>query len=100
MPTVQSPDPDVGLAALPRRARAREAVETAADEMAQRVAAERERRQTHDVDQQDERAEPDPELVPAAVRLEDERTPGVVPEEAEHDDREVEEVPVRVLQHE
>src|SRR4029079_7955591 len=75
-----------------------EAVEPPADEVAQRVAAERERRQADDVQQQHERAEADPELEPAAVRVEEERAAGVVPEEREHDDREVEEVPMRVLE--
>ena len=80
------------------RARAREAVELAADEVPRRVAAERERREADHVREQHERAEADAELVRAVARLEEEGADGVVPEEAEHDDREVEEVAVRVLE--
>ena len=85
----------------PRRGRAREAVEPAADQVAKRVAAEREQRQQHDVGEHDQRAEARRRTrsEPSAV-AEQERTDRVVPEEAEHDRRQVEEEAVDVLQDE
>src|SRR4051794_23696646 len=90
---VEDVDAAPGLVARARRRRAGEAVEAAADEVAQRVAAEREGGQADHVPEQDERAEPD-----AEAAVEEERAPRVVPEEPEHDDRQVQEVPVHVLE--
>ena len=77
------------------RARAREAVEPAADQVAHRVAAEREQRQQDAFASSTSEPRPMPNDA-----VEEERAAGVVPEEAEHDRGQVQEVPVGVLEDE
>ena len=74
-----------------------EAVEPAADQVAERVAAEREARQQNHIDEHHDAAEPDAEVC-AGARLVEESADRVVPEEAEHGHREPEEEPVDVLE--
>ena len=69
-----------------------EGVEVAADEIARGVAAERVPAEQQDVDEHDQRAEPD-----AETPVEVEGKEHVPPEDREHRDREIEGVAVQVL---
>src|SRR5262245_40953816 len=72
-----------------------EAVDLSAHEMAQRVTGEGVHRQQRRVDEEYERADGD-----AEVPRRPERFPDVVPEEAEHDQRDVQQIAMEVLQDE
>ena len=74
---------------------AREAVDPAADQVAQRVARQREQRQEGRVDDEDHAPEAEPR---SALRVERERR--VDPQEEQRDEREVQEVAVEVLEDE
>src|SRR5581483_12045043 len=96
---IQHGDAAPEAVARARRARAREAVEVPAREMTCRVAAEREERQRDDIGEQDEGADTHARFERTGAGAEGERAAGVVPQEAEHDRREVEEVAMHVLQY-
>src|SRR5215207_3336662 len=77
-----------------------EAVEPAPDEVAERVASEREEREQDDVGEQHQRPEAGPGMQRAVGAAEEESAHGVVPEERQHERGEVEEVAVGVLEDE
>src|SRR5882724_5217764 len=72
-----------------------ETIELSADDMAKGVAGKSVEREENDVDEHDECAEADAEFA-----AEEEGFDGVVPEEAEKNNREIEEVAMNVLQDE
>src|SRR5438552_3250898 len=72
---------------------AREAIDLAADEVPHRMARQRITGEQRDVDHHDHPDEPDPPALPLAEREE-----GVLPQEEERDEGEVQEIPVDVLE--
>src|SRR5256885_11603240 len=78
-----------------RKIHAREAVQLAAQQMAQGVAGEKVECQQNDIDQQYDRTDAYTEAV-----FEEEAVYSVIPEKSEEDDRQVHEISMRVLKNE
>ena len=89
-----------GLEARPAGRHAREAVELASHEMAQRVAREGVEREEGGVEEQGERPPADADAEPAIRLREDEAPDHVVPEDDEDHERQVHEVAMQVLEDE